>query len=165
MGGVLDPACPYIDLQTAVSELQRKLSRLDSSKMESIRSGVQKVMGDVENLLSKKAELDKKTNGGAVDHDHDKKVNELFELCHSWSSTAASLPAVVSRLQSLQALHQESESFASRLGALDSQQQELAKLLETTNASVGELGKHLKENVSAIMENMKALEQKMAKAK
>merc|ERR1711976_348774 len=116
-------------------------------------------MTDVEQLLSKKAELDKKT-GGAVDHDHDKKINELFELCHSWSCTAASLPAVVARLQSLQALHQESESFASRLGALDSQQQDLAKLLDSTNASVGELGKHLKDNMSAIMENMKALEQK-----
>merc|ERR1712113_1229239 len=127
--------------------------------------GVQKVMNDVEQLLSKKAELDKKTNGGAVDHDHDKKVAELFDLCHSWSSTAASLPAVVARLQSLQALHQESESFASRLRALEAQQKELAKLLDSTNSSVSDLGKALKENMTAVMDNMKALEQKMAKVK
>merc|ERR1712217_537415 len=121
-------------------------------------------MGDVEQLLSKKAELDKKT-GGAVDHDHDKKINELFELCHSWSCTAASLPAVVARLQSLQALHQESESFASRLGALEHHQKELAKLLDSTNTSVSDLGKSLKENMTAVMEDMKAIEQKMAKVK
>merc|ERR1711976_351916 len=123
------------------------MGQLDAAKMDSVRQSVQKVMQDVEQLLSKKAELDKKTMGGAVDHDHDKKINELYELCHKWSSTSASLPAVVARLQSLQALSLESESFASRLGALEHQQKELAKLLDSTNTSVSDLGKALKENM------------------
>merc|ERR1712241_1071706 len=101
-------------------------------------------MGDLDQALAKKAEL----VSANADPELDRKVSELYEFCHRWSATAASLPTLVSRLQSLQALHQQSATFAARLTALEEQQVELVKLLETTNRAVQELGVGLKENMT-----------------
>eukprot|EP00971_Amphidinium_carterae_P180272 3575604-Amphidinium_carterae.1 len=119
---------------------------------------VQVVMSEVDAVLSKKAELQ---DTKEADADMERKINELYEFCHCWSATAASLPAMVVRLQSLQALHHQSASFATRLEALESQQDELMKLLETTSAAVQELGASLKDNVTIMRDNMKTLESKM----
>jgi len=160
--GVLDPASPIADLQTAVSQMQKRLSLLDTNKIDAISRRVHVVMSEVDNMLLKKGDLGE---GGGADHNLDQKVRELYEFCHRWSSTAASLPAIVARLQSLQALHHQSASFVSRLTSLEQQQDELARLLETTNSAVVELGKSLQENMSTVMDNMKTLEAKISKVK
>merc|ERR1740129_1121334 len=148
-----DPASPFPDLQSAISQLHKRLSLLDGGKLDAIRGRVEKVMADVDAMLIKKAELLKP---GA-----DEKVKELYEFCHRWNSTAASLPAIVARLRSLQALHQQSATFSARLAALEQQQDELTRLLDTTNAAVQELGKSLQENMTVVNANMKSLEQKI----
>lgn len=158
--GAIEPTFPFADLQTAVTHLQKRVSVLDTQKIDTIRAGVQKVMGDMDALAAKKAELE----GGSTDQNLDKKVNQLYEFCHRWSATAASLPAIVSRLQSLQALHQQSASFASRLLALEQQQDELTKLLEVTNTAVQQLGKGLQENMTIMNDNMRSLEEKLTKS-
>eukprot|EP00933_Yihiella_yeosuensis_P027356 TRINITY_DN2123_c0_g1_i1.p1 TRINITY_DN2123_c0_g1~~TRINITY_DN2123_c0_g1_i1.p1 ORF type:complete len:470 (+),score=94.50 TRINITY_DN2123_c0_g1_i1:1292-2701(+) len=159
--GVLQSSFPYPDLHTAVTQLQKRVSLLDNQKLDSISKGVDKVMREIEQVLAKKAELE---GIGNSDKDLDRKVSELYDFCHKWNATAASLPAIVTRLQSLQALHQQSASFASRLAALELQQDELNKLLQTTSASVKELGAGLHENMSIVRENMRTLEEKISKA-
>jgi len=155
--GVLDPASPISDLQTAVSQMQKRLSLLDTNKIDAISRRVHVVMAEVESMLSKKAEL---LDSGGSDH-NDQKVSELYEFCHRWSSTAASLPAIVLRLQSLQGLHHQSASFVSRLAALEQQQDELATLLETTNSAVEEVKRSLQDNMVTVRDNMKTLEEKI----
>lgn len=159
--GALDPASPITDLQTAITQMQKRLSLLDTNKIDAISRRVHVVMTDVDHMLIKKGEL---LGAHGADHDLDQKVVELYDFCHRWSSTAQSLPAIVSRLQSLQALHQQSASFVSRLAALEQQQDELARLLETTNAAVQELGSGLQENMTIIRDNMRELEAKISKA-
>merc|ERR1740121_556039 len=156
--GVFDQSCPFADLQTAVTQLQRRLSVLDPQKIEAIRSGAQKALGEVDAVLQKKSQLE----GVGSNPELDRKANELYEFCHRWSAVAPSLPALVSRLQSLQALHQESGSFASRLGALEQRQEELATLLDSTATAVQDLSKGLQENMTIVRDSMKGLEQKMA---
>lgn len=157
--GVLDPASPISDIQTAVSQMQKRLSLLDTNKIDAISRRVHVVMNEVESMLIKKGEL-----VDASDHNLDQKVGELYEFCHRWTSTASSLPSIVSRLQSLQGLHQQSASFVTRLQGLEQQQEELARLLETTNSAVQELGKSLQDNMTTVRDNMKTLEEKIAKA-
>lgn len=156
--GVFEQACPFADLQTAVTQLQRRLSVLDSQKLDAIRSGAQKAMSEVEAVLQKKGQLEGVSSNPVLD----RKANELYEFCHRWSAVAPSLPALVSRLQSLQALHQESGSFASRLAALEQRQEELATLLDSTTTAVQDLSKGLQENMTIVRDSMRGLEQKMA---
>jgi len=159
--GALDPSCAFSNLQSFVVNLQKRLSLLDTAKIDSISRRVHVVMGDIETMLAKKAELE-----GAVttDQDLDQKVSELYEFCHKWSATASSLPVVVSRLHSMQALHQQSASFASRLVALEQQQDQLAKLLETTNLAVMELKTGLKENMTVVSDSFRTLDEKISAA-
>ncbi|OLQ06317.1 Dynactin subunit 2-B [Symbiodinium microadriaticum] len=143
--GVREPISHFPDLQTAVTQLQKRLALLDSPKLEAIAKGVDKVAKEVEQVLAKK-------------------VSQLYDFCHRWSATAASLPQIVARLQSLQALHLQSASFASRLASLEKQQEELAKLLETTTEAVEDLNTGLKENMSIVRDNMKSLEARIQQA-
>eukprot|EP00435_Cladocopium_sp_Y103_P062700 s205_g24.t1 len=152
--GVLQPSNPFPDLQTAITQLQKRISLLDAQKLETIQKSLDKVLSEVQQVLNKKAELE-----GTADKDLDLKI-----FCHRWSATAASLPFIVARLQSLQALHLQSASFASRLNALEKQQEELARLLETTSEAVQDLHTGLRENISIVKDNMKSLEDKIAQA-
>eukprot|EP00439_Symbiodinium_sp_Y106_P072598 s1089_g13.t1 len=95
--GVREPISHFPDLQTAVTQLQKRLALLDSPKLEAIAKGVDKVAKEVEQVLAKKAQLE-----GTTDKDLDHKVSQLYDFCHRWSATAASLPQIVARLQSLQ---------------------------------------------------------------
>jgi len=158
--GVLEPDSPFSDLQSAVEQLHKRLSLLDAQKLDSIRNGVHKVMGDLEQALAKKAELE----GSGADPELDKKVSRLYDMCHRWGAAASSLPTLVSRLQTLQALHQQSASFASRLGALEKQQDELVGLLDATSIAVQELGISMQENMRIMKDNMQSLEEKITKA-
>mmetsp|Transcript_59671 Transcript_59671/g.106064 ORF Transcript_59671/g.106064 Transcript_59671/m.106064 type:complete len:383 (+) Transcript_59671:44-1192(+) len=161
--GVMDPSNPFPDLQTAVAQLQKRVALLDRAKLDLVSKGVDKVLREMEQVLAKKAELD----GGSKGEDRkeqDQKVRQLYEFCHRWSATASSLPAIVARLHSLQALHLQSSSFAARLEALEQQQEELHKLLESTSAAVQDLSKGLQENMAIVRDNMQSLEAKIVKA-
>merc|ERR1711862_823673 len=107
-------------------------------------------------MLTKKSELD----GNGAGSNMDRKVDELYEFCHRWSATTASPPMIITRLQTLQALHQQSTSFAPRLAAVELQQDELAKLLETTNTAVQDVGRALQENMTTMKDRMRSLEEK-----
>eukprot|EP00930_Biecheleria_cincta_P105589 TRINITY_DN98383_c0_g1_i1.p1 TRINITY_DN98383_c0_g1~~TRINITY_DN98383_c0_g1_i1.p1 ORF type:complete len:409 (-),score=119.09 TRINITY_DN98383_c0_g1_i1:73-1239(-) len=156
--GVVEPSCPFPDLQSAVTQLQKRVGLLDSQKLDSMSKGVDKVLREIEKVLAKKAELD-----GGADKELDQKVNQLYDFCHRWNASAASLPSIVARLQTLQALHLQSCSFAKRLASLEQQQEELVKLLGTTMDAVQDLGKGLQENMGVMRDNMKSLEEKIVK--
>lgn len=158
--GAPDPNAPFSDLHSAVADLQRRVSLLDPAKIDSIAHRVKTVMEDIDRVLAKTTELD--GGGEGKQAEEDAKVHELYELCHQWNAAAGALPSVLSRLRSLQALHQQSASFAQRLQALEQQQDELQKLLETTNSAVRELGEGLTENTAIARDNMRALEEKVA---
>lgn len=143
----------YADLQTALRHLQRRVSLLDTQKVDAIRQGILKAASSL-----KSGETE---DGDNKDPHADKQLNELHSVCHRWTPTAAALPAIVSRLQSLQTLHQQGASFATRLTALEHQQEEMVTLIQVTNAAVLELSRGMQENMSAIKENLQNLEAKL----
>lgn len=155
--GIPGVVCPFADVQSGILHLQQRLALLDGTKIEAINRRVHAVMGDLDAVLQRKAEF--------INQDADKKASELFEMCHRWNAAASALPAVVMRLQSLKGLHQHSGSFASRLTVLEQQQEELAKLLSTTNAAVHNLQKSMQENMLIMKDNLLQLEQRMEKIK
>eukprot|EP00929_Paragymnodinium_shiwhaense_P123440 TRINITY_DN9732_c0_g1_i1.p1 TRINITY_DN9732_c0_g1~~TRINITY_DN9732_c0_g1_i1.p1 ORF type:complete len:390 (-),score=101.55 TRINITY_DN9732_c0_g1_i1:188-1357(-) len=157
--GMHEHGCPFGDLHTAVAQLQKRVSLLDTGKLDVICQRVKAVMGDVDKMLEKKAELENRSRNDELDQ----KVNELYEFCHRWNAASAALPHVVARLRSLQVLHQQSASFVTRLQALEEQQEELMRMLETTNSAVHELGVGLQDNMATIRDNMRSLEEKVSK--
>lgn len=156
--GTFEPTPQYADLQTALRHLQRKLSLLDTSKIEALRTGIVKAMKGLDGALDQADEI--QANG--KDPQLEKQLSELHAQCHRWTPTAAALPAIVSRLQSLQALHHQSADFATRLSTLEHQQDELTKVLEVTNSAVHEMSRGMKENMAVLQDNLRSLEDKLS---
>lgn len=50
---------------------------------------------------------------------------------NKWDSTSEQLPMIVSRLQSLKILHEEAAAFSKNIQELESQQDEMKKLLKS----------------------------------
>jgi len=155
--GAFEASSHFSDLQGAMSHVHSRLSLLDTQKLEAIRHGAEKAKCGLDLCLTNKEESRK-----SLDIKTSVAVSDLYDHCHLFFSTAASLPATTSRLQSLQWLHQTEASFVSRLSALESQQDELTKLLEVTNGVVREIQVGMKENMSIMQANVATLEARLA---
>merc|ERR1711957_401617 len=153
--GNVDPACHFSDLNVATEQLQRRLALMEGT-IDIKR--IHQVKLEVDELLKRKPDL----QGISADNT-EQKVCELYEFCHKWISVAALLPSVVSRLQSLQALHRKHVSFSERLSKLEQQQEELVRLLESTSGAVQDLGVGMRENMAAIQGTIATLDLKLGK--
>jgi dynactin-2 len=54
----------------------------------------------------------------------------MFEMMHRWDNVSLQLPTIVSRLQALKSLHEGAASFSQGVQLLESQQDEIKKLLK-----------------------------------
>lgn len=144
------------DIYHTMIQLHQRMGLLDPQKLESIRTIAGKAKAGLDAAAMQKDQLPGR------DGHVDKKVKDLYDTCYRWTPVAANLPAVVTRMQSLEALHQMSASFTSRLGALEHEQEELMKILEVTNMAMSEMQKGMQENMMILKENMEALEKKLA---
>mmetsp|Transcript_39529 Transcript_39529/g.113770 ORF Transcript_39529/g.113770 Transcript_39529/m.113770 type:complete len:409 (-) Transcript_39529:84-1310(-) len=158
--GSFEASSHFADLQSAMAHVHSRLALLDSQKLEAIRNGAEKAKLGLDTCLANKQEKTK-----SLDIVTNEEVCSLHDHCHRFFSTAGSLPAIVSRLQSLQSLHQMEASFVSRLAALESQQDEMTKLLEVTNSAVRDMQVGMKENMATMQANIKTLEARLSKGK
>merc|ERR1719193_1254579 len=147
---------PYDNVSGALSEIQQRLATFDRSKIEAINKRVTTLLQDVDSVLKKKQQLD----GGSSSRDG--KINELYEMCHRWESSATALPAILKRLRALKVIHEQSGSFASRLTVLEKEQLELQKILETSNSALKEVKASLGSNMKIMQQNMETLYAKIA---
>jgi len=106
--------------------------------------------------------LQKKSKGNTQLNQHEKKIEEMFEIMNRWDISSQQLPGIISRLQTLKVLHDESASFLQNITLLENHQQEM----KTNLKSNGELMKHLEtnfnSNISTISSNVTSIEKKIA---
>lgn len=154
--GTCDPAAQIGGMQSAMTVLYRRLSLLDVQRLEAVRRGMSKAARALDAALSIQ-----EGSRGVAEPEVVKRVADAYECCHRWAPIAATLPVLVSRLQSLQALHEQGVEFRARLSALEHQQSEVAKLLEVTSNAVHDLGQGMQENMLIVQANMQNLEHKL----
>ena len=92
-------------------------------------------------------------------------VVELYEMVTANQSVALALPEVVDRLDSLQALHEQSLQFSKTLLQLDSLQQKLQTNLSTNEKVLQETQGKFSENLETIQKNFDAIDQRLNKLK
>ena len=92
-------------------------------------------------------------------------VVELYEMVTANQSVALALPEVVDRLDSLQALHEQSLQFSKTLLQLDSLQQKLQTNLSTNEKVLQETQGKFSENLETIQKNFDAMDQRLNKLK
>jgi conjugal transfer/entry exclusion protein len=73
----------------------------------------------------------------------------------------AELPAIVERMRTLRALHEEGARFATRISAVEAEQRELAEKLAAGRRVLEAVEKGFEENATAVAENVRALEARL----
>jgi len=78
---------------------------------------------------------------------------------------AASLPDIVDRLESLQALHYQALNFNRTLVELDSYQQKLESNLSGNQKALEDTKEKFTENIQTIQKNFELMDQRLSKLK
>ena len=93
------------------------------------------------------------------------KIAELYDMVTSNQPMAASLPDIVDRLESLQALHDQALNFNRTLVELDSYQQKLESNLSGNQKALEDTKEKFTENIQTIQKNFELMDQRLSKLK
>ena len=85
----------------------------------------------------------------------------LYALTSRWDSLALTLPALISRLSSLHALHASSATLAQRVSTLERQSGAIDAALEAQREGVKAVAASAKENIATMHANFKAMDQRI----
>ena len=102
---------PYSDIQSAINDMSRKLSLLDSNRLEGIFRRVQALSSSIEQLNKKRRDL----NDKLFDETDSTRITKLYDILQQWKSSGAILPFILERLKLLQIFHQDMAQINSRI--------------------------------------------------
>eukprot|EP00640_Fibrocapsa_japonica_P001154 CAMPEP_0113942116 /NCGR_PEP_ID=MMETSP1339-20121228/7889_1 /TAXON_ID=94617 /ORGANISM="Fibrocapsa japonica" /LENGTH=421 /DNA_ID=CAMNT_0000946457 /DNA_START=28 /DNA_END=1293 /DNA_ORIENTATION=+ /assembly_acc=CAM_ASM_000762 len=103
-----------------------------------------------------------RTSKAAVDAEHLKRVQGVFEKMQQWEAMAADLPVLAARLRILQDLHTQSADFAQRLHQLEAGSEGVTHLLKNDEALLKKVEEGMVENMKKIEQNVKFVDEKIA---
>jgi dynactin-2 len=108
-----------------VENLESKVNLVDQSSLDLIESKISWILQRAQQLTEKKVLIE--------ENEKINKINELFQITSKWKDALDNLPNVVSRLASLNDLHQQAFQFSSALTRIDGEQQALKQTLDSNN--------------------------------
>jgi len=150
-----------LDILSTVEGLREKLNLLTTPKqLEVLQRTVVNVTQDLDKLAEKRQKVEEDSN--PTQKQHETKVNEVFEMMNRWDVTSQQLPTIVSRLQALKSLHEESGSFQQGVQQLESQQEEIKKLLKFNSDLMTQVDGNFKSNLNVIQSNVQTLEKRFS---
>jgi dynactin-2 len=119
-------------LTARVDKLYRIARHLDQAKLDELQSKAQSLLMDFELLQQKRNELQ-------VNEADLKKIDELHELFAKTQPVIDELPALVDRMETLKALHEESATFSLKVKELQGTQQSMLASLNDNSKLLQEV--------------------------
>jgi len=145
------------NISSAISVINSRLGLLEPVHLDHVEGRLAALLQKLNTVNEKKANLE--------DTEKNNKIAELYEMVTANQSVALALPEVVDRLDSLQALHEQSLQFSKTLLQLDSLQQKLQTNLSTNEKVLQETQGKFSENLETIQKNFDAMDQRLNKLK
>jgi len=145
------------NVSSAISVINSRLALLEPVHLDHVEGRLAALLQKLNTVNEKKANLE--------DTEKNNKIAELYEMVTANQSVALALPEVVDRLDSLQALHEQSLQFSKTLLQLDSLQQKLQTNLSTNEKVLQETQSKFSENLETIQKNFDAMDQRLNKLK
>lgn len=138
------------NLLSAASALEAKVALLDANHIDHVDARLQGILHHVNALSEKRQEVENSAKQS--------KVTELYDLLNKWDSFVDVVPDLITRLQSLKALHEQASQFGQSLLELDSSQSTLNSQMRGQAKLLSELEASFKSNVATIEANCERVE-------
>jgi len=136
-----------------VESLKEKITALSSA--ESLKRKLTSVSEEIDEVIEKSKTLPPLTMD-------EQKIASIFEMMNKWDTVALQMPTLVSRLQSLKALHEESSNFSHTVDKIATEQEEIKQLLKNHTDLGNKLEETFRTNLSTIQSNVTVLEKRFA---
>jgi hypothetical protein len=159
-GGDTKLNIPFDDIQTGLTTLHRKLELLDQHKLDGIYRRIKTLSAELDMIEQQQQAVmtESQQQKGGKGSVYMEKIASLYSIMHRWDTTAQQLPLVVSRLQSLKDLHEESADAAVRLQHVARTQDKCRLLLQSDRTALRKLQESVAANAKIMHTNVTALE-------
>ncbi|KDO29942.1 hypothetical protein SPRG_05132 [Saprolegnia parasitica CBS 223.65] len=144
----------------AINDLEGRMALLQPAELDAISSRVSALLHDL-TAVSKLQDLHGTVQQSILTAQESSQLNVMREKLQSVSATAAALPALVEKLTSLRALHQDASTFSTRLQTLETSHDHLKEILSTDAALLRNMEANLAANVAVFAANMESLDKRM----
>ncbi|KJP85238.1 hypothetical protein AK88_05134 [Plasmodium fragile] len=146
---------PYDDLNHAILDLYNKLSMLDSIKLDSVKKKMQNLQSEFLNLKKFKKDL---LNISKDRGNYEESIDELFKILDLWKKTHHIIPNVLARLHQLKRVHDNAQSFSSRLDDLEKQQSKLDDTISLAEQNIKLINSKIDQNVHFLQDKLRKME-------
>ncbi|GAW82115.1 dynactin subunit 2 [Plasmodium gonderi] len=146
---------PYDDMNHAIIDLYSKLSLLDSNKLESVKKKMQNLQSEFLNLKKFKKDL---LNISKERGNYEESIDEIFKILDMWKKTHHIIPNVLARLYQLKKVHDNVQSFSSRLDDLEKQQMKLDETISLAEQNIKLINFKINENINFLQDTLKKME-------
>ncbi|OQR95395.1 hypothetical protein THRCLA_07904 [Thraustotheca clavata] len=146
----------------AVNDLETRMALLQPTQLDTISTRVTALLHDL-TAISKLQDLHGAVQQSIMTAHESSQLNTINDKLQSVSTSAAALPALIEKLSSLRALHQDASTFSTRLQAIEESTDQLKRILSTDEALLKNMENNLKSNLEVFQQNMQALDARMAK--
>ena len=148
-------------LSDVVSRLEERVRLLDPKTLTRLQQKMELLNKEFETFTARRNQA--KAGRVALTEDiHRERLDKLFATVQQWAPVAETIPTLISRMQTLKALHEESALFSQRLFGLESMQEALHKMLQADEKALGNVQKSVAENIETVLANVAAVDQRIA---
>ncbi|XP_053645230.1 dynactin subunit 2 isoform X2 [Cherax quadricarinatus] len=137
----------------AVQVLSARLALLEPAHLDHVEGRLHAVHTRMNSISEKKAVIE--------DADKQSKVSELYELVKKTEGLCSTLPEVVKRLMSLEAMHEQAMQFSASLKQLDVAQTHLSAALHSNAELLAGVQKKFSHNLEIIQTNIANLDSRV----
>jgi dynactin-2 len=121
--------------------------------IKSLTQRIRNLNHEFDSLTNKRKEINTGENA--------EKIDKLLHKVQRWDSIANQVPLIVSRLQSLKDVHEESLLFGETIRKLTSHQEEIQSLLGSQDVVLSKLEQAFQNNAKIIEANVKSIDQRI----
>ncbi|KAG5178806.1 Dynamitin-domain-containing protein [Tribonema minus] len=139
-----------------IEALEARCTLVIPGSLKSVSQQVQATSGDVQALLATNTSPDSSSSSIC------NQVLSAYAVTQKWDIVAATLPALIDRLQLLELVHAKSAQFTARLKHLEAEQASTVTLLQDLQLQLNASVKSMEDNVKIVQANVAALDQRMA---
>ncbi|CAK4677511.1 hypothetical protein AeMF1_005653 [Aphanomyces euteiches] len=146
----------------SLQDLETRMSLLNPSQVEALSHRVAGLLNDFSSI-AKLQDVNPAIQQSILTAKESSQLTAMYDQLQTVSTTAAAIPVLVDKLNSLKSLHDDAATFRDRLETLERNTNNLSTILDTDTALLANMEANLAKNLAVFQSNMEQLDQRMQK--